>query len=309
MGWHEVRALSERQFGYVSRHQARHLGITWSALRAQVRTGEWEAVTAHVVRRLGSPRTFAGDCMAAALDVPGLVAVTGPAACRLWRLPTFVAPRIDLLTTRTAVRHSPLSILHHTRFLPAHHVVRMNGIPVVTPTRLVFELAAWVHPDRLERVVNTAWSKRLTDGRRLQVAADELLERGRGGSRAMRELLERRPVSWIPPQSGTATRFMQIIREAGMPEPVPEVDTGDEATWLGRLDFRDPTHVHLGAEIDSDLYHLAPLDQALDADREGGLRRAGMVLERFTEREVWGAPGAVVARWRAARRRAGRRAG
>ena len=196
---------------------------------------------------------------------------------------------------------------HHPRLLPASHLVRRpNGLIVTSPTRTLADLAGMdLHPKRVERAINSTWANGLTDRRRLGVMAKEWCERGRPGSAFLHEYLDSRALDWTPPASNLAARFIQIVVDAGMPEPISEVNLGDNERWLGRVDCLDPEYA-LVAEIDSERFHAAPLDKASDAARDVAMGLAGFDTERFREFEVWHRPKEVADRWREARDRARR---
>jgi hypothetical protein len=130
--------------------------------------------------------------------------------------------------------------------------------------------------------------------------ADDWFARGRNGTAFMRSYLERHPIDWQPPESNLEARFLQLVIDAGLPVPVKQRNVGDHASWIGRVDVKDPDLPLIG-EIQSDLFHTAPLDQQSDEERVERLRAAGFHVETFKEREVWYEGRAVVDRWRKAR--------
>ncbi len=203
------------------------------------------------------------------------------------------------------LRHRPNPegvIWHRPTFLPPHHLAVVNGLVVTTPARTLADLGnlGTMHPMRMSRAIESAWSAGLVTRRHLEVMADEWCERGRRGSAFLHEYLESRPVDWIPPASNLAGRFIRLIVEAGLPEPRSEVNVGVDR-WLGRVDCLDP-ELPLIAEIDSDRYHVAPIDADADAQRDQDMREAGFTVVRFREFDVWHRPHDVVERWRSARR-------
>ena len=173
------------------------------------------------------------------------------------------------------------------------------------PDRALFDLAhlRGIHPHRLERAVNSAWADRLTSRKQLVRMEAEWCEQGRRGSAFMHEYLAGRPVGWEPPASRLEGRFIDLIVDAGMPAPRSQANVGDDESWIGRVDCRDPDFPKLLAEIDSDRFHIAPLDAASDAKRDDRLVAAGFRIVRFNEFDVWHRPNEVVARWREARSR------
>ncbi|MDP1819007.1 MAG: hypothetical protein Q8K58_03835 [Acidimicrobiales bacterium] len=101
-----------------------------------------------------------------------------------------------------ARRSSPICAVHEVIDLLPQHVGLLRGIPLTSPARTVFDLAATYHPARLERLLDWCWSAHLFDGSTLDRTVRELAERGRTGSTAMRELAAARGPSYVPPTTG-----------------------------------------------------------------------------------------------------------
>ena len=120
--------------------------------------------------------------------------------------------------------------------LPDHHVVVLDGIPTQVPARALFDVAGtqrrgaelpWF-VERMERMVDNAWSARLVSGATLHAMLDELAQRGRAGIRVMRQVLSTRGLDYIPPASNLEARVIKILADGGLPPMRRQVDTGDE---------------------------------------------------------------------------------
>jgi hypothetical protein len=306
----ELRALAERQFGAFTRIQARNRGVSWHTLQRRVDWGVLREETERVLVVNGSPDSFEQRAMIGRLHAgPGSgMSVTSAAAH--FGLSGFDLEPIHISRPRTNDRAARVGVVwHHPRLLPKHHLVVVNGLVVTTPARTLADLLLEpdMHEARVERALDSARSAALVNHSQLATMAREWCERGRTGSAFLRDYLERKPVDWTPPASNLARRFIHLVVEAGMPEPRSEVNVGDVAAWLGRVDCLDP-ELPLVAEIDSKRFHTAPLDEDADHVRDERMTRAGFEVVRFAEDEVWYQPKVVVERWRTARREARRRA-
>jgi very-short-patch-repair endonuclease len=233
--------------------------------------------------------------MIAVLDAgPGSV-LSHMAAAALWFLAGFSLADIhvtrlrDGTTRRNRVRH-----LHYPVLLPPHHVTVYRGIPVTTPSRLMFDLAGHIHIAKMERTLERAWSTRLISGRSIYRVKADLGGRGRRGNAPMRELLATRPIDYQPAATGLELRVKQILEEAGFTEFERQINLGNDDEWLGRLDFYWRRR-KLVIEVDSDLYHGALIDKAADAVRRAKLRAAGYVIVEVLEYDVWHRPYKVIA--------------
>lgn len=292
-------ALAEEQHGLLTRSQARHLGMSPAAEGRARAAGALDAVTARVLRLAGTPPTFPQRCLAAVLDAgPGAVASHVTAAA-LWQLPGFAAGAIHISRPHDHThRRSDLATVHLPRLLAPHHSQVLDGVPVTTVARTVFDLAGCLHPQRSERALDNALARhsvQLEDLRRITV---ELQQRGRPGSALMRAWLAARRAGYIPPASGLEARFLALVAAAGIELPEGQVDLGGEA-WIGRVDhfFRNQDLV---VEVDSERHHSSQLDRASDTRRDEALRAAGYRVLRVGERELAEAPAEVISRLRAA---------
>ena len=86
----------------------------------------------------------------------------------------------------------------------------------------------------------------------LRATFDDLAQRGRKGIATMRGILDERADHFVPVESELEARFLDLTRAAGLPEPVRQLDVGDSAAWIGRVDFAYPA-AGLLIELDSDV--------------------------------------------------------
>jgi very-short-patch-repair endonuclease len=109
----------------------------------------------------------------------------------------------------------------------------------------------------------------------------------------MRRLLADRAGAYVPPESNLEARFHEVAKAAGLTLVRQREVGGDE--WIGRVDFLEPQK-RLIVEVDSDLHHSSPLDEAADARRDDALAGAGYTVLRIKEHDLWHRPGEVVRR-------------
>lgn len=304
-----ARETAAAQFSAIAWQQLRDAGLSAKQIRTRVERNELLQFSHRSFAIAGSPDTFDRRAKCALLDRPGsALGITTAAA--FYGVTGFELEPIHLMEPR--LKRSPtLSgihvVRHDTLYLPPHHVLEINDLTLTSPTRTAADLGRLksIHPLRAERAIESMWAAGLTNRTLLQEMADEWCERGRRGSAFLHKFLDERGAEFRPPESNLERRFCQIITDAGFPRPVSQVDSGNESTRFGRVDFRDP-ELPLIAEVDSDRFHLAPLDVANDRARDQAATTAGFEVERFREFEVWHQRDVVVARWRAARDRARR---
>lgn len=230
--------------------------------------------------------------MAAVLDAGDGAVASHRTAAALWRLPSFNLYDRDVSRLHGADHRRPaFGRLHHPRSLPAHHVTVVEGMPVTTPARTLFDLAGVLHPYRTARAVDNALAQSPALLRALHRMLPELAERGRNGITAMREILADRPLSYIAPASGLESRAIQVLEEAGI-HVRRQVDLGGD-DWIGRVDLL-VEGTNLVIEVDSARYHTSMLDRERDSQRDAALHTAGYDVLRVTAEEVWSAPETVI---------------
>jgi very-short-patch-repair endonuclease len=186
--------------------------------------------------------------------------------------------------------------LHEVVDLTDRQVTVLDGVPVVRPERALFELFGSAHPLRAARAAETAWAKGLVSGPSLAAVFDELAGRGRAGTVAMREFLERHDSMWTPPASNLEARFAELVRSHGLGPYRRQVDLGDDH-WVGRVDFLHE-RFPLVVEVQSERYHTALLDRAHDARRLAALAAGGFTVVEVWDREIWHDTSALVHRIR-----------
>ncbi len=292
-----------RQYGAVGQWQAHDLEIDAVTWRRRRKGSHWNPATSRVIVSAGAPESFEQEMSIALLDAGRGAVLSHPTATHIYEVSGFTQSPIHVSRLRRNAHTPPDGVKwHHPRLLPPHHVLVVNGLAVTTPARMVADLAGLrgVHAKKVERISDSAWAAGLIGPTELQRMRDEWCERGRRGSVWLREYLESKPANWTPPASNVARRFVALITEAGMPEPRSEVNVGNDSSWLGRVDCLDP-ELPIIAEIDSDRFHVAPLDRQADARRDAAMSDARFDVVRFTEQEIWYDGPGTVRKWRAKR--------
>jgi very-short-patch-repair endonuclease len=174
-----------------------------------------------------------------------------------------------------------------------HHVTEVQGIPVTTLPKTIFDVAHRLKEDRLDRLIEMVIAKSPGILPALHALLDELACRGRPGIRAMRTQLRARPIGYVACQSALELRFARILEGAGEPPLTRQVDVGGH-DWIGRVDFAD-LPIRVLFEIDSILHHTTPGDVARDEARDRALRAAGWAeVVRIPEEHIWYQPWLVV---------------
>lgn len=289
-----LRQLAAQQAGLVTRTQARELGIDRHHLAYRVTAGDWKALTPDVLALAGSPATPHQSALAATMAA-GTGSALAMQSCLAWNeIPGFeLLPAHTTLPRRT--RRPVLGPLHTTNIWPEHHRTTRLGVPVTTVARALADLTPVLHPKRLERALDTAWSKGLVSGAMLQRVIDDLRRRGQPSLKPLQALIEERGGDWLPPASLLERRFHDLIGNAGLPPFERLVILGDGIGIIGEVDALDRA-ARLVVEIDSVTYHSSPTDVARDEAQDVRLRALGLHVERIGEVELLKHPTQVLAR-------------
>lgn len=224
--------------------------------------------------------------MAAVLACGDLAVLSHRSAARLWRLLPFGAESVDVTCPEAEVERN--GITGHRSLLRADEWLRHDAIPVTSPFRTIFDLAAVVPMRELERAFHEAEARQVTD----RVSLPVLLERypGRRGARNLRALLEAR-------QPGGITRnefeeaFVALVDRYGLPRPRMNADLAIrgrffevDALWEGE---------RVAAELDSRSIHGTHKKFESDRQRDRILVAEGWRTVRVTWRQLQEEPAAI----------------
>lgn len=288
-----LAAMAAMQWGLVTIDQVHAAGGGSSLVRRRLRAGRWAQVGHHVFRIEGAPASWQQRLLAAVLDAGPDAVATSSSAAALWRLPGFNVDVAEVLVP-TGTNHRPQhGRLHQSRTLPAHHTTVTQGVPVITPARLVVELAARTSPRRVERAAENAIAASILTPDALASVVSELAGRGRRGSTLLRTLVEGIAPGYVPPASELEARFRDLVRSAGIGGGVTQVDVGGEE-WEGRVDVAFPA-AKLVVELDSRRWHQSRSAMESDRRRDNALVMAGWRVVRITWRQILDDPVGVVA--------------
>ena len=210
--------MAARQHGTVATWQLLRLGYTEHVIRRLVAEG-WLHPVHRGVYAVGHRRlSVKGRWMAAVLACGPDALLSHRAAAALHELRT--APGMIDVTAATN-RAVPGVRCHRSRSLRKPDRTVVDGIPVTSLNRTLLDMATVEHHQRLRSMLEAVQRRELLRPSQLE----ELLERSTGHrgvtplKRALAELHEQAP--WT--QSQLERDFLELIREAGLPEPQTNV--------------------------------------------------------------------------------------
>ncbi len=185
---------------------------------------------------------------------------------------------IEVTSTRkTRVRGI---VAHLDPFLSADDCTRFEGVPVTTVARTIVDLARRCHRALVERALDDALRRRLTDLGKIEQTAGRARGRGRRSMHMLDAVIAaRRPEDGLA-ESRLEQRVLRALRAGGLPAPVPQYPVATRRHTV-RLDLAYPV-VKLGIEVDGFEFHKERRAFDVDRRRANDLLVAGWTLLRVT---------------------------
>jgi very-short-patch-repair endonuclease len=287
--------LAERQHGLATTEQLHDIGYDRRQIAHFAESGLVQRWGPRVVRLRGAPDTPLQRLLGHVLDAGPRAALSHSTALAHWGVRGFVAKPVHVVRRRDqGDRPARGTVVHEVRALPDDELRCLEGIPVVSPCLALLQLAGMrdVHPGRVARAVDAAWSDRLVSYRSLDALIARMSQRGRPGLTLLRDLVSERGPNHVPPASNLESRVAQILQSAGLPPMRRQVDSGDGDGWIGRVDFR-AERVPLVLEVQSERFHRGLTAEAADRQRLARLASAGFEVVEVTDLEVFHDPQAI----------------
>lgn len=304
---HPILRIAERQHGLITAAQLHQHHVDRNVLARLIERGVLEHAGPLLYRIGGSAPGTGQQLMAAVLGAGTRAALSHTTGLGYWGVRGFVLDPIHVVRHRDDGDHPVPGVrIHEVRDLPASEVRVLDGIPVVSPALALLQLAGMrgVHPERVGRAVDAAWSDRLVSFRSLDALLARMSQRGRPGLTLLRTLVQERGPDYTPPASNLESRVATLLAGSGLPRMRRQVDSGDGEGWIGRVDFRAEA-LPVVLEVQSERFHRGLTAQRHDHERLAALRRAGFEVVEASDVDVFHHPDRVLARLSVAFDRAG----
>lgn len=293
-----MEQLARRQHGVVGRNQLLDLGIGRMGIVRRLDQKRLHEVHRGVyvlgVRRISRR----GRWMAAVLACGDEAVLSHRSAARLWALMPPAAEWVDITQPGRRARRD--GIVSHRAAIAGDERAVLDGIPVTSPFRTVFDLAAVLKLRELERVWHEAEVRELRD----RVSLPMLLERhpGRRGARNLRALLESpEPVGFT--RNDFEEAFRALVADYGI-HPRPRMNA--DLSVRGRFFQIDALweEERVAVELDSHSVHGTRKRFESDRHRDRILVTEGWRTFHITWRALRKEPEEIVADLRSALGRA-----
>ena len=217
-------ALAETQRGLVTWSQL-VAGITSKLLARLLAEGWLRRVRTGVYAVAGRRPSRWEDAVAVGLLAGPNSALSHGTAAAVHRFSNLIAPpvpEISVLRPRQARLRG--ATVHRVANLDTRDVVKRSGVSVTTPARTVVDLAARLHPELLEKIIDEGSIGRVWSPAELLACAERTAPQGRPGSRVLRDvlgprlhepradsMLERRMIRVLAPYAPFETQFQLVL--------------------------------------------------------------------------------------------------
>jgi very-short-patch-repair endonuclease/predicted transcriptional regulator of viral defense system len=279
-----IATLAARQHGVISRAQLTALGLGAGAIKHRIGLGRLHPLYRGIYAVGHRSLTREAGWMAAVLAARPDSVLSHLSAAGLWGVRDSRRAVVEVTAPRKLRARAGIEV--HRVVLAADEVTVERGIPVTTPARTLFDLAAVVSLDQLEHAFNEAEYRRLTS----PVSLDGLLARypGRRGTKALRRVLQNhRENGETRTRSDLERALISLVDAHGLPRPKI-----NPLTNHGELDAMRPDQ-RLIVECDGFAAHGTRKAFEDDRARDRALVVAGWRVIRLTWRQLTTEPDTI----------------
>jgi hypothetical protein len=295
--------LAATQGGVFHRRQALDAGVTPRQLDGDFERQRMREVRPGVFVIRGAPPSWKQRAWIELLDAPEGAILGERTAASMHRIGQIVTSDIDVLEIEPTWHRVRDLHRRRTTFVPSEHRTTVDGLPVTTVARTLFDLCGMVSQARrardlpnltkreVERAMDDAIARSTSVASLEQVLA-RLGGRGRGGTALFRELLDARGEGFVATESELEDLLLAVLARFGLPLPSKQVVIGGDLP-VGRVDFLYREH-RIVIEADSRKHHSSLRDAERDRWRDIELAAAGFVVIRVTWRQLIDEPARFV---------------
>jgi hypothetical protein len=268
--------IARKQHGVVTRVQLLDAGVSSDEIKWRLREGSLIRVHRGVYRVGHKAPSIEARYIAAILACGDGAVLSGHAAGYLWGLIKGTAPPPEV----TAPTNRRVKGIRTRRARSGEiNATKWRGIPITTVPRTLVDLSSLLQLQDLARACHEAGVLHRTTPRQVE----QILESrpNTPGAKQLRKVMHGEVHVTL---SALERRFLERLREAGLPEPVTNRKAGAK-----RVDCRWPQH-HLTVELDSYRFHNTRHAWELDRRREREAHARGDDFRRYTHDDVFEDP-------------------
>jgi hypothetical protein len=211
--------------------------------------------------------------------------VSGPTAAAILGFDGFVlkAP-FHVTVPRSRVVHRHGHFIHRARSIAQLDTTTAMGLPCLSATRVLVDLAATESAKRLTAGLDSALRDGLTSDDFLHRRLVELRGRGRSGCTRLLAVIAGIEAS-RGGHSYLERAFLELLAELGFPRPDTQQVSAARTKRLVRVDCRFP-RTNVVVELLGYAWHRTPMQMQADAERLNRLQLDGFLGMQFTYTDV-----------------------
>jgi len=194
------------------------------------------------------------------------------------KAPFHLAVRHDRVVHRHGV------ILHRLRDIDRLDTTKAMGLPCLSATRVLIELAATERPKRLTTALDSALRDGWTAEQFLHRRLVALRRRGRKGPTQLLSVIAGAEAS-RGGHSFLEREFLEYMAQEGYPRPLTQQVLARRGRKLVRVDVRFPA-TNVVVELLGYTFHRSPMQMQDDTERVTRLQLAGFLVLQFTYLDV-----------------------
>jgi very-short-patch-repair endonuclease len=280
-----IAAIAAQQDDVITTAQLRAAGLGRGAVQHRLRSG-WMQSVYRGVCVIGCAPPRPAQRMRAALLLAGDGAVLSHrTAAALWRLPVEAGADVEITVPGRHIRDRPGLRVHRSHTLANADIRVRDGLPLTSPTRTLFDIAATAPADEVEAAFTEAIVRRLTSSREIHALAARCPE-ARGAARVLAMLAVEEEHGYSRAKSERILRT--LLKQARVPMPDFNVIVCGH-----RVDCRWAKQ-RLILELDGYGFHGNRASFESDRRRDQDLVAAGWRVIRITWRQLVEEPMAVL---------------
>ena len=293
-GLRRLSTTATGQHGAFTKKQAIAAGFTDAQLRSRVQSGSLERPGVHTYRSPLTPRSQIGDLTTLVLDIGEPCWISGPTLGALWCFDTYRLGRpFHLTVPRGRMMQRSGAVIHTTESIPLLDRDRIDGLPVMSATRAIIDLARSESAERLTLALDSALRDGLTSEEFMHGRIAALRGSGRYGIPRLLDVIDgvelsRGGHSWLE------RRFLELIGNAGLPRPRTQQILTRTRSRTVRVDC-EFIEVPLVVELLGYRWHRTKEQMSRDAERINALQFAGYFVMQITYEQIALHPDNVVA--------------
>ena len=280
-----LRAVAEGQLGSFTRAQANTAGLSDRELRSGVHSRFLDRAGVRTYRSVLTPRSALGDLTALILDIGDPCWVAGPTAGGLHPFDGYRLTRpFHVMVLRGRFIDRVGAVIHTTQDLPPIDREVSHGLPVLSPTRTLIDLARFANAAVLTTALDGAIRDGLTDEHHLLRRIYELRGRGRHGLPMLVDVISGSEIargghSWLERE------FLTASAAAGLPRPLMQQVLSRAKDRLVRVDCHYPG-TRVVVELLGYRWHRTPEQLRRDVERMNALVLDGYLPLQFTTAQL-----------------------